>query len=99
MSEINLADSIVDILFTRKLFKRVSWTGYSKTEGTKAAFQGYQRVMAFFITLIRVTHPNYPEVCVFDFFKKKIISCAKSSRKRISREKHRKRMVLLTTQY
>lgn len=102
MSEINLAYSIVDILFTRRLFERVSWTGYSKTEDTKAAFQGYKRVLAFFIALIRVIHPNYPEVCVFDFFKKKIISCAKarakSSRKRISREKHRKRILLLNTE-
>lgn len=95
LSETNLAYSIVDVMFTRQLFEHISWTGGSKSGIQKAALQAYKRVLAFFIELLRVCHPNYPENRVHEFFKKKILSCAisraKQPRQRLSREKNRKR--------
>lgn len=95
MSEINLSYSIIDVMFTRKLFTRVSWAGGSKSGATKAAFRKYSRILGFFIDLVRVCHPNWSETSAIDFVKKKVISCAtaraKLEPKRISRQKHRQR--------
>lgn len=76
MSEINLSYSIIDVMFTRKLFTRVSWAGGSKSGETKAPFRKYVRILRFFIDLVSVCHPNWTETSAIDFFKKKVISCA-----------------------
>lgn len=97
LTELNLCYSLVDVMFSRQLFTLVSWAGGSKTGIAKIAFQAYQRTLSLFIELVRVIHPNMPEIRAYEFFKKKIISCAttrsKSVPKRVSREKNRKRSV------
>lgn len=60
---------------------------------------GYKRILAFFISLVRVAHPNCTEIELHEFFKRKIFSCAvsraKQPRQRISREKSRKRSSII----
>lgn len=50
----------IDLLFTRKFFLLVSWTGSSNQEGGKLRFQNYTSVHKFFVNLIRCYEPDYP---------------------------------------
>lgn len=102
LSDINLAYSIVDVVFSRELFRHVSWAGGSKS-GIKTAFRSFSRVLSFVIQLVRVRHPNWPEISAHEFFKKKIISCAtaraKSIPQRVSRQKYRQRSRAMVPDY
>ncbi|XP_055849716.1 uncharacterized protein LOC129914471 [Episyrphus balteatus] len=87
----NVAYTLIDQIFTRRLFTLVTWTGVSRGTESKESFLQFERIFQFFFDLIRKSDSEYSIKALKDFFQK-IISNSKRrfehKRARISRVKH-----------
>lgn len=90
----NVSFTLIDEVFTRKLFTLLSWAGNAK-KGTspKPAFKDYVRTIDFFFKLVNSIDESYTKIQLATFLHRKAINCsnrrANRNSKRISRTKIR----------
>lgn len=89
----NVAYTLVDHIFTRRLFTLVTWSGATRGTESKECFLKFERIFEFFFDLVRKTDPNYSIKSLKDFFQKIISNSkrrAEHKRLRMSRVKNSK---------
>lgn len=98
--ELTVCYTFVDIMFSRKFFLLVSWTGSSKCV-PKKALRDFGQTIEFFTVLVRQIHPLFSHMSCQMFFKNRILSNCKSRAEkpyeRASRPRFRKKPQELTS--
>ncbi|XP_055697101.1 uncharacterized protein LOC129798138 [Phlebotomus papatasi] len=80
-----VAYQLIDLLLSRKLFTKFSWTGKSKMS-SKIAFKNFKNIIQVFFEIVRKADGKMSKNDIENFFKLKILKYSKERANRINKE-------------